>query len=102
MSRPGYRLLKAAAVISVAVLLLKPAQSFWPLEDPAWTSWLVNTSSLCTDPVVEDLNPEDPAIRLYKRRPKQQQSSFLQSVHDFLGRSLDADGHPQVLAWPKA
>lgn len=102
MSGPTRRLVKAAAIVRVVFLLLKPTQSLWSVEDPIWTSELVNTSSLCIDPAVEDLNPEDPAIRLYSRRPQQQQSSFLRSVHDYLGRSLDADGHPQVLGWTEA
>jgi hypothetical protein len=100
MTRPRQGVLKAAAVLCVAVLLLQPTQSFWPAEDSLWTSELVNSSSLCTDAAVEDLNPEYPPIRQYSRQPQQPQPSFLQHVHEFLGRSLDADGHPQVHLFP--
>ena len=98
MRGQGAGVARAAAVLSFAALLLRPAHSFWPLEDSNWTCEVVNTSSLCTDPAVEDINPDDPAINLYSRRPQQRPPSLLQRVHVILGKSASVNGRSQVMA----
>lgn len=72
-------------VACVLVLLLASAKAFWPAEDSLWSAELVNTSSLCSNASVEDVNPEDPAIWQYTRKPIQNHKSFLQNVHSMLG-----------------
>ena len=88
---------KASVVLFLWFWTPRPTFS-WPVESAAWSRQLVNCSSLCTEPAIEDLNPEDPAILQFSRKPEQQKASFLQHVHSLLGRSLDLDGRPQACA----
>ncbi|CAL8468221.1 g7760 [Coccomyxa elongata] len=45
---------------------------------------------------VEDVNPEDPAIWQFSRKPVPQQYSFFQHVHSLFGKSFENEGHPQA------
>ncbi|BDA43799.1 hypothetical protein COCOBI_04-8160 [Coccomyxa sp. Obi] len=45
---------------------------------------------------VEDVNPEDPAIWQFNRKPVPQQYSFIQHVHSLFGKSFENEGHPQA------
>ena len=99
MSTPGSAVQRALAVFILCLLTLRLSFS-WPVASAGWGSQLVNSSSLCTDPAIEDLNPEDPAILQFSRKPEQQKASFLQHVHSLLGRSLDLDGRPQARTQP--
>ena len=77
-------------------LCLTSVAAFWPAEDSQWNAELVNTSSLCYNASVEDVNPEDPAIWQYARGPLLGSGSFLQNVHSLLGRGFDSGGLSQV------
>lgn len=85
----------AGCLIVVTVRLIV-VQGFWPAEDSVWSVKTVNTSSLCTNSTVEDVNPEDPAIWQFTRKPVPQQYSFFQHVHSLFGKSFENEGHPQV------
>ena len=87
------RLLLAVCALVVS---LRPLKANWPAEDSQWSAELVNTSSLCYNASVEDVNPEDPAIWQYTRGPAGKQKSFLQNVHGLLGGGYNSGGLSQV------
>jgi len=84
------------STVFVFSIILGPVRAFWPAEDTEWSAELVNTSSLCYNASVEDVNPEDPAIWQYTRGPQGSRKSFLQNVHSLLGGSFDSGGLSQV------
>ena len=84
------------AVVCALIVSLRPLKAYWPAEDSQWSAKLVNTSSLCYNASVEDVNPEDPAIWQYTRGSAGKQKSFLQSVHGLLGGGYDSGGLSQV------
>ena len=63
----GVRTRHLLAIVCAANVLTGLAEGFWPAEDTQWSAELVNTSSLCFNASVEDVNPEDPAIWQYSR-----------------------------------
>jgi hypothetical protein len=98
-ARPLQLRLAACFIIVLHSPLL--VRAVWPGEDSLWSAELVNTSTLCTNFTVEDVNPEDPRIWQYARKPVPQQPSFLQHVHSIFGRTFEHDGHPKVRrVWP--
>lgn len=86
------------ATFLVLFIVVRPAlvRGFWPGENSLWSVESVNTSRLCTNATVEDVNPEDPAIWQFTRKPVPQEYSFLHHVHSLFGKSFENEGHPQV------
>ena len=92
----GTRTRHLIAIVCATSVLIGSAEGFWPAEDTQWSAELVNTSSLCFNASVEDVNPEDPAIWQYRRAVSAEPRSFLQNVHSLLGGSQDGSGLSQV------
>ena len=88
----GTRTRHVIAIVCAAAVLIRLTEGFWPAEDTQWNAELVNTSSLCFNASVEDVNPEDPAIWQYSRAVTAQPRSFLQNVHSLLGGPRTAAG----------
>ena len=92
----GWHDRRLLVVACVLIGSLRPLNAYWPAEESQWSAELVNTSSLCYNASVEDVNPEDPAIWQYTRGPVGKQKSFLQNVHGLLGGGYNSGGLSQV------
>ncbi len=86
----------AACIILHSVLIPTVVRGFWPAEDSLWTVEFVNTSRLCTNATIEDVNPEDPAVWQFTKEPVPQEYNFLHHVHSLFGKTFENEGHPQV------